>query len=227
MLFQGSIGQMTEQAASVIVEATLDLLRIQKSVVIAVPGGRSVVEIFKNLRACDLPWERVHMFLLDERLVPIDHPESNYNLIKEHLGGEVPPEVVHPFIYNVDNPKQSISDYEEQLDLCGGRFDIVLASSGEDGHIGSLFPNHHSVEEKQKGYILLDDAPKPPPGRMSASYQLIRQAGTGIVLFLGRGKRNALHNFLNTELSYIECPAKIMAKLQNYYLLTDQEVETQ
>ena len=227
MLFQGSMEHIAEQACSIIVEATLDLLRKQKSVVIAVPGGRSVVEIFKKLRERDLPWKRVHIFLLDERLVPIDHPASNYNLIEKNLGKKVPPEAIHPFIYNEDNPTQSIADYEEQLELCGGRFDIVLASSGEDGHIGSLFPNHHSIEETKKGYILLGDAPKPPPKRMSASYQIIGQAHTGIILFVGEGKRDALHNFLNTELSYKECPAKIMAQLPHYYLLTDQEVDTQ
>lgn len=226
MLFHGSIVQMAEQASSVIVEVTLDLLRIQPLVVIAVPGGGSVVEIYNHLRSSPLPWDRIHMFLLDERLVPTHHPESNYKLIKDHLGSGVPPEVVHPLIHNVDNPAQSIADYEQQLERCGGRFDIVLASSGEDGHIGSLFPNHHSVEEKKKGYILLDDAPKPPPGRMSASYELIRQADTGIVLFFGSGKSNALRNFLKNELSYKECPAKIIAKLPHYYLFTDQEVET-
>lgn len=126
---------MAEQASSVIVEVTVDFLRIQQSVVIAVPGGRSVVEVYNHLRSCALPWDRIHMFLLDERLVPIDHPESNY--------------------------------------------------------------------------------------------KLIRQADTGIVLFFGSEKHNALHNFLNTKLLYKECPAKIMAKLPHYYLLTDQEVETQ
>jgi 6-phosphogluconolactonase len=227
MLIKGSRQQMVEKAAFVLNEATLSFLREKQNVVIAVPGGRSVADIFMLFRKCALPWDRVNMFLLDERLVAPEHPDSNHKLVKEHMGSEVPPGMIRQFRYDPNNPIQSIVDYGEELARCGGRFDIVLASSGEDGHIGSLFPNHHLPEQNKSGFILIDDSPKPPPGRMSASYDLIRQADTGIILFFGSGKKKALGNFLNRQISYQDCPAKVMAELPRYYLLTDQEVESQ
>ena len=226
MIIQGSREQLTEKAAEILCETILALLRKKETVVIAVPGGSSVADIYKSLQQYTIPWHRIHVFLLDERLVPADHPESNYKLVKEHMGDKVPPDMIHQFKYTANNSTQAVFDYEKELERCGGRFDIVLASSGEDGHIASLFPNHHSVEHEKTGFFLFYDSPKPPPGRMSASPGLIRQADTGVILFLGSGKQDALHNFFDTELSYKACPAKIISELPHYYILTDQEVET-
>ena len=226
MIIQGSREDLSGQAAEILLETILALLQKKETVVVAVPGGRSVTDIYKSLQQYTIPWSRIQMFLLDERLVPADHPESNYKLVKEHMGDKVPPDMIHQFKYTANNSTQAVFDYEKELERCGGRFDIVLASSGEDGHIASLFPNHHSVEQEKTGFILLNDSPKPPPGRMSASPSLIRQADTGVILFFGSGKQDALHNFFDTELSYKACPAKIIAELPHYYLLTDQEVET-
>lgn len=225
MIIQGSRKQLAEKAASILYDTVLRLLKEKEKVVIAVPGGTSVAAVYENFRGYSLPWERIHMFLLDERLVAAEHPESNYKLIRDHMGHDVVPVMIHQFIYDAKKPMQGVVAYNEELECCGGRFDIVLASSGEDGHIASLFPKHPSLEKEQQGFFLLDDSPKPPPGRMSASFDLIRQADTGIVLFLGSAKAKALHHFLNPELSYKECPARIMLELSHSYVLTDQETE--
>ena len=226
MIIQGSVKQLVEKAATILFDTTISLLREKKKVVIAVPGGTSVAGIYEKFRDCVLPWDRIHIFLLDERLVAVDHPDSNYKLIREHMGNKGGSILIHPFMYDVKRPTQSIIDYKEELNDCGGRFDIVLASSGEDGHIGSLFPNNPSLEKNQDDFFLLDDSPKPPVERMAASFELIRQANTGIVLFFGNSKRDALRRFQNAQLSHKECPARIMTQLPHYYLLTDQEVNT-
>lgn len=226
MIIHCSREHLPGRAAEILSKTISGLLQRKETVVIAVPGGRSVADIYHNLQRYTLPWNRIHIFLLDERLVAEDHLESNYRLVKEHMGGSVPPDMIHQFKYSADNFTQAVFDYEKELDRCGGQFDIVLASSGEDGHIASLFPKHHSVEQEKNGFFLLNDAPKPPPGRMSASDSLIRQASVGMVIFSGGTKLNALHNFLDTEQTYRDCPAKIIAELPLYYLLTDQEVET-
>ena len=225
MLIQGSQNLLAEKAALLLQEAAREALKNQAHVVIALPGGTSVVEIYKNLAKQALAWDRVHFFLLDERLVPADHPESNFRLVQEHLGSTVPPAVIHRFSYDPVSPEQGIIDYNNELEACGSRFDIVLASSGEDGHIGSLFPNHRLLGKNDDGFLLVSDAPKPPPGRMSAGCRLIRGADSGILLFFGSGKAAALRNFMNDNLSYHDCPAKLMAGLPNVYLLTDQEIE--
>ena len=46
-------------------------------------------------------------------------------------------------------------------------FSVVLLSLGEDGHVASLFPEG-SVVDDGPGHILVEDAPKPPPRRLSS-----------------------------------------------------------
>jgi 6-phosphogluconolactonase len=50
-----------------------------------VVGGRSVGGIYPRLAAMPLPWDKVHVFLADERLVPIDSDESNFKLVRGDL----------------------------------------------------------------------------------------------------------------------------------------------
>lgn len=226
MIIQGSAEHLAEDAARIISEMIDVLLRKQQHVVIAVPGGRSVSGVFGNLCKHDIPWQKIRLFLLDERLVPLDDPQSNYRLVRNFLPEDLPEGVFQPFTFDPDNPGIGATVYEEKLQHYGGHFDIVLASSGEDGHIASIFPHHHSVKQKSSGFIIMDDAPKPPGGRMSAGPELVRKADTGVLLFLGAAKKSALKNFLDRNLSYLECPAKIIHQLPRYYVLTDQEVST-
>lgn len=226
MIIQGNQQLLAEKAADLLAIGMQNCLKKKDIAVVAVPGGRSVAKIFTYLREHELAWSQVHFFLLDERLVAHDHPESNYKLIKEHLRGVEEKANCHPFVFVPEDPESGVENYKKKLDELGGTFDIVLASSGEDGHIASLFPNHHSVENRSNGFILMEDAPKMPPARVSASRELISQSDTGILLFLGAGKEAALHNFFNIYLSDVECPAKIMIKLNRYCLLTDLEIPT-
>ena len=54
------------------------------------------------------------------------------------------------------------------------KFDIVLLSMGEDGHIASLFPNHIYPEEQM--VVVERSSPKPPKERVSMSYQQLNKA---------------------------------------------------
>lgn len=224
MIIQGTFEQLTEKAAAILAQAIRQCIAVKNEAILAVPGGRSVAAIFAKLRQQELPWEQLHIFLLDERLVPTDHEDSNYRLVKEQLGMVAPPGMLHPFQHYPEEPQRGVAEYNKKLKGLGGRFDIVLASSGEDGHIASLFPRHPSIGNPASSFIIVHDAPKPPAERMSASRKLIMQADTGVVLFLGSAKARALRNALDTHLSIVDCPAKIIMELQGYSLLTDQEV---
>jgi 6-phosphogluconolactonase len=193
-------------------------------VIVAVPGGRSVFSIFQELAEHYIDWHRVHLFMVDERLVPIDHPESNFRLVVESLGEIVPAGSLHPFVYDAAAVGYGVGEYERQLVKLGGSFDVVLVSSGEDGHIAAIFPNHQATAVNIRKFVLLEDSPKPPLRRMSATPELIASSQVGLLLFFGEGKALALKNFFNPQLGVSECPAKIIATLPQHYILTDLEV---
>ena len=102
-------------------------------------------------------------------------------------------------------------------------FDIVFVSAGEDGHIASLYPNHSSISDSSDHYIFVDNSPKPPAKRMSASKNMILRSKIGIVLFYGGIKKEAYLNLLNKELDYTNCPAKLISELSESYIITNIE----
>jgi 6-phosphogluconolactonase len=209
---------LAERAARIIADTIQDILEERDRVVLAIPGGSSVAGIFECLREQNIDGEKAHVFMVDERMVPIDHEDSNFRLVREHLaGGTIPEENLHPFHH--DRP----DEYARELEFLGGRFDIVLVSSGEDGHVAGLFPYHHSLKEEGV-FITMDDSPKPPPGRMSSSKELLEKSGVGIVLFFGDAKRDALKAFVQDGPAE-PCPARIIRSLPQWYALTDQEAE--
>lgn len=140
----------------------------------AMPGGRSVSGIFRALsNRYDLPWGKIHFFIVDERLVPLDDIESNYRSLEENLidgplkKGYISRENIHPFIFKPDKDDNGSGDYGRELKRFGGYFDIMLLSSGEDGHIAGIYPSHHSIKNNYKYFFTMDDYPKPPKERMS------------------------------------------------------------
>jgi 6-phosphogluconolactonase len=190
--------------------------------IVGVPGGRSVGGVLRRLEQERLDWSRVQFFMVDERLVPISHPESNFGLVASALEPFVARHNLHPYRHNPGDQMAPLTAYGRQLHGFGGRFDAVLLSGGEDGHIASLFPEHATIYSDEALFLLTDSAPKPPPGRMSASKKLIGSSRAGVLLFFGSAKLNALRSFLDETVPLDRCPAKIVNNLPLRYVLTDQ-----
>ncbi|MFH1848716.1 MAG: 6-phosphogluconolactonase [archaeon] len=208
---RGTRGELERKAARIIERTVAD---IGNGVVLGLCGGRSVPGVFSELAKRDIDWGRVQIFMVDERMVPVDDAESNFGLVKGLIDRiKIPAENVHPF-----RAEQGIAGYEEELKLHGGRYDVVLLSSGEDGHIGALYPEHHSIEDESEFFIEMDDSPKPPPRRMSMSRKLLLKADTGILLFFG--KADAYGKFVAAE-DFRKCPAALVKSLPRPYVLAD------
>ncbi len=203
------------------------LLAEQELVNLAVPGGRNVAQIFQAMQAEQLEWQRVHFFLVDERLVPVDHPDSNSALLQHYLitplvqSGIIAPGNAHPFIFDPVLPDRGVQNYERVLAEYGFRYDIILLSSGEDGHVGALYPDHHSIADRHHGFIVMDDSPKPPPGRMTSSLSLMQTAGIALLLFVGEAKRQAYEKFTDPTCPVAACPAKLILAIKDATVFTD------
>ncbi len=225
MIIRGTRKELEQKAAWLIADQITEMLKDQPTVVLALPGGRSVSGIFQRLREELVPWDKVHIFMVDERLVPLTDKESNFLLVQEFLADALPKENLHPFMYDESLPDKGTKAYQEELDKYGGVFDIVLVSSGEDGHIAGLYPNHHSIANTESSFITMDDSPKPPSNRMSASRALLEESTLGIVLFFGESKKDALQHFFDNNFLVRQCPAKLISSLPAYMVLTDQGLE--
>lgn len=196
-------------------------------VVLGVVGGRSVGGIYAHLARASLPWAKVHVFLADERLVPVDSDESNFKLVRGDLlaplldSGAMPPANAHPFPLDESRSDCGIEAYDDALGALGGRLDVVVLSAGEDGHTASLFPNHPSVRDEKEGFVLVEGSPKPPPRRVSASRKLLAAADLGVLVFFGEEKREALAKFGNPSIDVMGCPSKVLGSMRRGVVVTD------
>ena len=219
--------KLAHVAADAFARHVNELLAKQDHVVVALPGGRSVREFFSVLKERDdIDWQKVHFFMLDERLVSLDDEQSNYRTAREQLfdfliqNKNLPSENIHPFIYDATAADFGLQVYEAKLKQFGGKYDIVIAGVGEDGHTASLFPNHPTLDQK-RNFVLENNSPKSPRERISASPALIKQAKVAIVFFIGDGKREAYRNFMDERVDWRKCPVKILRKIADVYVITN------
>ncbi|MEN9626334.1 MAG: hypothetical protein RL557_662 [archaeon] len=194
-------------AAETIAEAMKKSIIDKGKVIFGVVGGRNVSGIFSLLSSQQLEWGKVHIFLLDER----KSGEGNGILAQTYFSGKA---IVHLY-----ENMMTAQDYEKEFFQQGDRFDIILASSGEDGHIASLYPLHDSIRSEHYGFIDVHNSPKPPAERISASRRLIENSSLAVLLFFGEEKKSAFENFLNKNISVVECPAKVIQKVKKSFVL--------
>ncbi|WP_243358439.1 6-phosphogluconolactonase [Fundidesulfovibrio terrae] len=86
------------RAAALTAAAARDAVAARGRFSLALSGGATPARYFELLAAEDLPWDKVHVFWADERLVAPDSPDSNYRMARERLLSRAPiPEAnVHP-----------------------------------------------------------------------------------------------------------------------------------
>ncbi len=216
--------EIYQTAADIIEKELVDLAVEKDDIVLALPGGRSMPGIYEELIKRDIPWEKVHIFMVDDRMVPIDHEHSNFRLANESLIKKIgiPKTNVHPFVVG-DDEEDSLALYEKELKSLGGAFDLVVLSSGEDGHIAALYPNHHSISDEEGLFIGMHDSPKMPKDRMSSSTSLLTKSGICLLLFSGQQKKEAFERFMDPDIEFSDCPAKLAKIIEKSYVLTDIE----
>jgi len=164
---------------------------------IALSGGDTPADTYRVLPRCVRDWSNVHVWLGDERCVPLDDPESNWNLVERTLLSQRldPPPHPHP-VPGVDgNPEQAAAAYERELRAhfpdAPPRFDVALQGLGEDGHTASLFPEDSALEERERWVVAVHGA-KPPFERVTLTLPVLRAARRIVMLAEGAGKAWAI-----------------------------------
>jgi 6-phosphogluconolactonase len=197
-----------EECALRLAQALLEHLRQRMSVVgrvhLALSGGSSGKLLCTALsRESDLDasdWERIHLWMVDERSVPADDPRLNFGSICDALLPHVPLPAgnLHPMpVMQADGADH----YERELrDALAGRqeaderrLDAVVLGMGADGHTASLFPGTPALDERERLIVLNDgEQVAPPRPRMTMTYPLLNRACFIALLVTGTGKQEAL-----------------------------------
>lgn len=168
---------------------------------LALCGGRTPEPFYIGLcidvRFRAIPWKQTHIWLVDERCVPLDDAASNFRLIRECLVDHVPTprRQVHPMpVLESDGDLR----YEEELRRSIGgtefppRLDFVLLGMGEDGHVASLFPDSPAVAETRRLVVFNESPAAQPSRRMTMTFPLLNAARQIAILVTGASKAASL-----------------------------------
>jgi 6-phosphogluconolactonase len=157
-----------------------------------------------------VPWDRVHWFMGDDRFVPQSDPLSNIGAARAaFLDATAPPQNIHAIATNVGDPETAAQLYEDELkrfygasrlDPSRALFDLVLMGLGGDGHTASLFPNSPALAETTRWVVGVAKAGMEPyVPRVTLTFPA--HASTREMLFLVDGveKRTVLARVLGGE----------------------------
>ncbi|MEO0513881.1 MAG: 6-phosphogluconolactonase [Planctomycetota bacterium] len=154
-----------------------------------------------------MPWDKTHVWIVDERCVAEDHEKSNIKMIREALTDHVPTPAsqVHAMPVLADDPAGAyeatmaeafgVAAPEVAADgsYAGGHpaIDFILLGMGGDCHTASLFPESPALHATR--WIDTNDGEKVvPPPRVTMTYPLINAGRHVAVLAVGGGKTAAL-----------------------------------
>ncbi|CAH1449092.1 unnamed protein product [Lactuca virosa] len=183
-------------------------------------SGGSLIDTLRKLTeppyVDSIDWSKWSIFFLDERVVPLNHPDSNYKLAYDGFLSKVP--IPESNIYPIKerlSPEEAADEYEQRLkDLVSNKklrtseitgfakFDLMLVGMGPEGHVASLFCWHFQRFEKIKWVTFITDSPKPPSNRITFTFPLINSASEIAMVVTGEDAADAVKVALGPHASY-------------------------
>ena len=200
LLIFDDAGKMAEEAARRLVAR----IHGSASPSVCLTGGSSPALLYKLLAAQplrdEIPWDRVHWFIGDERFVPDGDPLSNIGMARGlFLASCAPRENVHAVPTDLGDLESAARAYEgtlrgfygaDRLDPARPLFDVVLLGVGPDGHVASLFPG--SPQEDGDRWVIgaakANVAPFVP--RITLTKRALASCREMMLLVSGAGKRD-------------------------------------
>ncbi|KAI0271507.1 6-phosphogluconolactonase [Gloeopeniophorella convolvens] len=201
--------QLSDALADYVLKAQREAIEKRGRFTVAISGGSLPQTLSALIGKSGVKWDKWQVFYADERVVPLDHPDSNHKLAQDVLYSKVPIplENIHTIDVELLDDLEELADaYEKELikefaQKDAARFpvfDLILLGTGPDGHTASLFPGHELLSERDRWVAYIEDSPKPPPRRITLTYPVINHAARVAFVATGAGKAQILRDILDT-----------------------------
>ena len=190
--------ELEQAATQAILQAALHSISLRGTFHIVLAGGTTPRRVYESLRKADANWAAWHVYFGDERCLPADHVERNSWMAAQAWLNHVA--IPRPQIYPIPAEKGAQVATSAYAQILAGieLFDLVLLGLGEDGHTASLFPGHElSNAADAPTVIVVENAPKYPPQRISLSAHRLSAARKVIFLVSGVMKQQAVRDWRN------------------------------
>ncbi len=153
-------------------------------------GGRTPRLMHELLAEAATDWRRWQIYFGDERCLPPgdDQRNSKAAALAWLDRVPVPGENIHPI--PAERGAEAAALAYVPLVAAALPFGLVTLGMGEDGHTASLFPGQKHPPEELVHPV--QQAPKPPPERVSLSARALSRAEEILILATGAAKRQAV-----------------------------------
>lgn len=207
------------RAADHILDSLGKALRQRPFATLAVSGGSTPKLMFEELALKPFDWTRVHLFWVDERVVPPQHPDSNYGMTLRAL--IEPLRLGEKQVHRIEgerSPHDAAAAYEGELrrffELAPGHlpeFDVVHLGMGSDGHTASLFPGEALIGDRT-GIAAAVYREQRNSHRVTLLPGVLLKARNTVFLATGGDKAEALDGVLRGPDDPLKWPAQVAAR---------------
>ena len=192
--------ELARIAANIFMSTAKDCVTQGNLFTVAISGGSTPRDMHKFLAEepyrSDIPWNKTHIFWVDERCVSVDDPASNLGLAKKDFLERIPIplEQIHS-MPGESAPEEGAKNYQEEMEKVFRAkeedlpiFDLIFLGMGKDGHTASLFPGAKSPRAPGRWVIAVKGG-DPNVYRLTLTYDVLNRAKR--VYFLVSGKEKA------------------------------------
>ncbi len=176
---------VAERAAAFVAERAGAAVADHGRLTFAVSGGHTPWAMFAHL-AAKMPWEKVTIYQVDERVAPEGDPDRNLT----HLRASLPPggsADVRAMPVGAHELEPAAADYARSLP---DSFDLIHLGLGPDGHTASLVPGDAVLNVLDRDVALTDVYQG--RRRMTLTYPTLNKARLVLWLVTGEDKIDAL-----------------------------------
>ena len=171
---------------------------------LAVSGGHTPWIMLRALAEEDIPWTRVQIYQVDERVAPAGDPDRNLTHLQESLLQHTPllPEQIHAMPVESTDLPSAANQYALGLRRDAGSppvLDLVHLGLGPDGHTASLVPGDAVLDVTDKDVALT--GVYQGRRRMTLTYPTINRARRILWVVTGSEKAEMLRRLREGDVS--------------------------
>lgn len=169
-------------------------------------GGTTPSLLFSLLAtkyADKVPWQKIHFWWGDERMVKPTSPESNFGVVNHLLFSKVPiPASQIHRIKGESEPAQEVQRYRDEIKLNVPAinevpsFDLIMLGMGDDGHTASIFPNQTELLNASE-FIALAKHPVTGQERITFTGKVLNNAKRVTFLCTGASKAKIFSDIIH------------------------------
>jgi 6-phosphogluconolactonase len=193
---------VAQKAAALIAAEAADAIAARGRFLLAVSGGRTPWMMLRALAGLAVPWDRVHLFQVDERIAPAGDRDRNLTHLRESLLQHAPlkSEQVHAMPVEATDLAAAAVRYAAVLREVAGSppvLDLVHLGLGPDGHTASLVPGDPVLNVTNTDVALT--GVYQGRRRMTLTYPVLDQARQILWLVTGGEKAGPLARLLTAD----------------------------